>query len=107
MECRGGGRVDFGSSRFGVQLDVGYSANSIGGVRRTARVSDWQAGLGCSSAGAPMSAAIRPYVLLGGGVDYWQDERGNGLTPAMYGSAGVDLRLDPLCRIPKCSTATC
>jgi len=89
------GRVDFGSSRFGLQLDVGYSANSIegppGGV-----VSDWQAGLGLVFLVLPLSAKVQPYVLVGGGVDYWQDNAGNGITPALYGSAGVDLRLDPL-----------
>ncbi len=89
------GRVDFGSSRFGVQLDVGYSANSIEGPPY-GTVSDWQAGLGVLFSILPMSASIRPYVLVGGGVDYWQDDTDNGLTPAFYGSAGFDLRLDPI-----------
>lgn len=89
------GRVDFGSSHFGVQLDVGYSANAIEGPP-FGTVSDWQAGLGLVFSVLAMSASLRPYVLLGGGVDYWQDDSGNGLTPAFYGSAGFDLRLDPI-----------
>lgn len=89
------GRVNFGSSRFGVQVDVGYSENSIEGPPYGS-VSDWQAGLGATFLLLPMSASLRPYVLLGAGIDYWQDNNGNGLTPAIYGSAGADLRLDPL-----------
>lgn len=88
-------RVVFGSSHFGVQLDAGFSSNAIEGVPYGS-VQDWQAGLGLFFLVLPMSAPIRPYVLLGGGVDYWQDNGGNGLTPALYGSAGVDLRLDPI-----------
>jgi hypothetical protein len=88
-------RVEFGSSRFGVQFDGGYSANSVedgpGGL-----VSDWQAGVGLVFNFLPMSANVRPYVLLGGGVDYWQDDDGNGIVPAFYGSAGFDLPLDPI-----------
>lgn len=88
-------RVDFGGSRFGLQVDVGYSGNSIEGPPY-GEVSDWQAGLGLVFNFAPMSAPFRPYVLLGGGIDYWQDNSGNGLVPAFYGSAGVDVRLDPI-----------
>ncbi|MBP2647479.1 MAG: hypothetical protein H6Q77_1103 [Gemmatimonadetes bacterium] len=89
------GRADFDSSHFSVQLDAGYSANSIEGPPY-GTVSDWQAGLGLVYRVLPASANLRPYVLLGGGVDYWQDNSGNGLTPALYGSAGFDLRLDPI-----------
>lgn len=89
------GRVEFGSSHFGVQLDAGYSGNAIEGPP-FGTVSDWQAGLGVVFSVLPMSAGMRPYVLLGGGVDYWQDNSGNGLTPAIYGSAGFDVRLDPI-----------
>ena len=89
------GRVEFGSSAFGVQLDAGYSGNTIdgppGGI-----VSDWQAGIGLLWRMVPMSDGLRPYVLIGGGVDYWQDNSGNGLTGAFYGSAGFDIRLDPI-----------
>jgi hypothetical protein len=88
-------RVDFGSSRFGVQLDVGYSGNGIDGSP-FGEISDWQAGLGLVFNIMPLSAPIRPYLLLGGGIDYWQDNSGNGLVPAFYGSGGVDLRLDPI-----------
>ncbi len=70
-------------------------------------ISDWQAGLGLLFRFLPITAPIRPYVLLGGGVDYWQDNSGNGLMPAFYGSGGVDLRLDPISRMSRCSTATC
>ena len=62
------GRVDFGSSRFGLQLDVGYSANSIqgppGGV-----ASDWQAGAGLVFLILPLASGVRPYVLAGVAVD--------------------------------------
>ena len=88
-------RVDFGSSRFGVQLDVGYSGNTINGSPY-GEISDWQAGIGVLFRILPITSPIRPYVLLGGGVDYWQDNSGNGLVPAFYGSGGVDLRLDPI-----------
>ena len=91
----GVGRVVFGSSRFGVQLDVGYSSNTIEGIP-FGNVQDWQAGLGLVFLVLPMSAPMRPYVLLGAGIDYWQENSGNGLTPALYGSAGFDLRLDPI-----------
>jgi len=88
-------RVDFGSSRFGVQLDAGYSGNTINGSPY-GEISDWQAGLGLLFRFLPITAPIRPYVLAGGGVDYWQDNSGNGLVPAFYVSGGVDLRLDPI-----------
>jgi hypothetical protein len=91
----GVGRVDFGSSHFGLQLDAGYSANPIEGPPYGV-VSDWQAGLGLVFVVLPTSDLLRPYVLLGGGVDYWQDNSGNGITFALYGSAGFDLRLDPI-----------
>jgi hypothetical protein len=88
-------RVDFGGSRLGVQLDAGYSGNTINGPP-FGEISDWQGGLGLVLNILPMSAPIRPYVLLGGGIDYWQDNSGNGLVPAFYGSGGVNLRLDPI-----------
>jgi hypothetical protein len=88
-------RVDFGSSRFGVQLDAGYSGNTINGSPY-GEISDWEAGLGILFRFLPITAPIRPYVLAGGGVDYWQDNSGNGLVPAFYVSGGVDLRLDPI-----------
>jgi hypothetical protein len=91
----GVGRVDFGSSHFGVQLDLGYSANQIEGPPFGV-VGDWQAGAGPVFMPLPMSAKVRPYVLLGVGVDYWQDNNGNGITPALYGAAGADIRLDPV-----------
>ena len=64
-------------------------------------VQDWQAGLGLSVPVLPIAAPIRPYVLLGGGVDYWQDNSGNGLTPALYGIGGCRSAAGPhraLCR---------
>ena len=88
-------RVDFGSTRFGAQLDVGYSGNTINGSPY-GEISDWQAGLGVLFRFLPITSPIRPYVLAGGGVDYWQDNSGNGLVPAFYGSGGVDLRLNPI-----------
>lgn len=89
------GRINFGTSRFGAQADVGYSANSLEGPPG-GTVSDWQAGLAATFLLVPMSAGLRPYLLLGLGVDYWQDSAANGIVPAMYGGAGADLRLDPL-----------
>lgn len=88
-------RVDFGTSRFGLQMDVGYSGNSINGTP-FGEISDWQAGLGLVFNLVPMSAPIRPYVLAGFGIDYWQDNSGNGLVPALYAAAGTDLRLNPI-----------
>lgn len=88
-------RVSFGSSHFGMQLDVGYSANQIEGPPFGV-VGDWQAGMGLLFMPLQMAAVVRPYVLLGAGVDYWQDNNGNGITPAVYGSAGFDVRLDPI-----------
>jgi hypothetical protein len=88
-------RVNFGSSHFGMQLDVGYSANQIEGPPYGV-VGDWQAGMGLAFSPLQMAARVRPYVLLGVGVDYWQDNNGNGITPALYGSAGFDVRLDPI-----------
>src|SRR4249920_1113309 len=38
------GRINFGTSRFGVQADVGYSGNPLEGPPG-GTVSDWQAGL--------------------------------------------------------------
>ena len=89
------GRVDFGSSRFGVQLDVGYSGNQITGAP-FGEISDWQGGVGLLFRILPITSPIRPYVLVGGGIDYWQDNSGNGLVPAVYTSGGVDFRLDPI-----------
>ena len=91
----GVGRLNFGSSHFGLQLDVGYSANQIEGPPFGV-VGDWQAGMGLVFMPLAMSAMVRPYVLLGAGVDYWQDNDGNGITPALYGSAGFDVRLTPI-----------
>ncbi len=88
------GRVDLGS-HLGIQLDVGYSANPIDGPPG-GTVSDWQAGAGMVYSILSRTASFRPYVLLGLGVDYWQDNSGNGLTPAVYGSAGFDVPLDPI-----------
>jgi Outer membrane protein beta-barrel domain len=88
-------RVAFGSSHFGMQLDFGYSANQIEGPPFGV-VSDWQSGIGLVFMPLQMSAKVRPYVLLGAGVDYWQDNNGNGITAALYGSAGFDVRLDPI-----------
>ena len=88
----GVGRVNFGSSHFGVQIDLGYGANQIEGPPYGV-VSDWQAGMGLVFLPLQMAAAVRPYVLLGVGVDYWQDNNRNGITPALYGSAGFDVRL--------------
>jgi hypothetical protein len=89
------GRINFGTSRFGAQLDVGYSGNGVDGPPG-GTVSDWQAGVALTFLMVPMSAGLRPYLLLGGGIDYWQDVTGNGIVPALYGGAGADLRLDPI-----------
>lgn len=91
----GVGRLNFGSSHFGMQLDVGYSANQIEGPPYGV-VGDWQAGFGMVFMPLQMAATVRPYVLLGVGVDYWQDNNRNGITPALYGSAGFDVRMDPI-----------
>jgi hypothetical protein len=88
-------RLNFGSSRLGLQLDLGYSANSIEGPPYGV-VGDWQGGIGLTFLVLPLSAAVRPYVLAGAGVDYWQDNNGNGIVPAVYGSAGFDVPLEPL-----------
>jgi hypothetical protein len=88
-------RVDFGSSRFGFQIDMGYSGNSINGTPY-GEVSDWQGGIALLFRILPITSPIRPYVLAGAGIDYWQDNSGNGLVPAFYGAGGVDLRLDPI-----------
>lgn len=91
----GTARVDFGSSRFGVQLDVGYSGNSINGAP-FGEISDWQGGVALLFRILPITSPIRPYVLGGAGIDYWQDNSGNGLVPAFYAAGGMDLRLDPI-----------
>lgn len=91
----GVGRVDFGSSHFGMQIDFGYSANQIEGPPYGV-VSDWQGGVGLVFLPLQMAAVVRPYLLAGVGIDYWQDNNGNGITPALYGSAGFDIRLDPI-----------
>jgi hypothetical protein len=88
-------RVDFGSSRFGFQIDVGYSGNKIDGPP-FGEISDWQGGIALLFRILPITSPIRPYVLAGAGIDYWQDNSGNGLVPAFYGAGGVDLRLDPI-----------
>ena len=88
-------RLNFGSSRLGLQMDLGYSANSIEGPPYGV-VGDWQGGVGLAFLVLPLSAAVRPYVLAGVGVDYWQDNNGNGIVPALYGSAGFDVPLTPL-----------
>jgi hypothetical protein len=88
-------RVQFKESHFGAQFDVGYSRNPIDGPP-FGSVNDWQAGLGLFWAVLPVAARVRPYALLGVGVDYWEDTNGNGLTPAVYGSVGFDVRMDPV-----------
>lgn len=89
------GRVEFGSSRFGLQADMGYSGNDIDGYPGGV-ASDWQGGLAVVFSILPTSNPLRPYLLLGLGVDYWQDDAGNGITPAFYGGGGIDARLDPI-----------
>lgn len=89
------GRVEFGTSRFGLQADLGYSANAIEGYPG-GLASDWQGGLALMFNILAPSSPLRPYLLLGLGVDYWQDDSGNGITPAFYGGGGIDARLDPI-----------
>lgn len=89
------GRVQFKASHFGAQFDVGYSRNPIDGPP-FGSVNDWQGGLGVFWAPLRVTARVRPYVLLGVGVDYWEDTNGNGLTPAAYSTLGFDVRLDPV-----------
>jgi hypothetical protein len=85
------GRLDQRSRQFGLQVDAGMASSPYEEGTREGQVQSWNAGAGAFYRFGKLSAAVRPYAVLGIGVYYVEEPERNLITPAWNAGVGAEV----------------